>query len=271
MKEYLDLVERVMAFGNKRGDRTGTGTISSFGHQLVFDMADGFPAVTTKKLNVQKVWVELLWMLRGETSAQFMLDNDCHIWDEWMDENNDLGPVYGVQWRQWVEHLEDGDVNLIDQLQECIDKIRNNPTDRRMLVTAWNPGELHLMALPPCHLLYQFYVDGMYLDIQVYQRSADVFLGLPFDIASYATLLHMVAHVTGKIPGRLIYVLGDTHIYTNHIEQMLTQLRREPLELPKLIVNKHNRDIKEIDDFQLDDLELQGYQHHKPLRGKVSV
>jgi thymidylate synthase len=277
MKQYLNLADYILRFGNKRGDRTGTGTISSFGHRLEFNMEDGFPAITTKKLFIRGVWVELLWMLSGNTSGRFMLENNVHIWDEWMDDDNNLGRVYGVQWRRWrgrIAHFENGEYPVreyIDQLQGAIDSIRDTPTNRRMLVTAWRPDELDEMALPPCHLLYQFYVDGDKLDIQVYQRSADVFLGLPFDIASYATLLHMVAHVTGKTPGRLIYLLGDTHIYTNHIDQVLEQLKRMPFDLPKLNVNARNREIKTIDDFQLEDLHLVDYNSHGPLKGKVSI
>jgi thymidylate synthase len=275
MRQYLNLVERVLLHGKKREDRTGTGTLSSFGHRLEFNMADGFPLVTTKKVPFRLIKTELLWMLKGTTSAKFMLDNNCHIWDEWMDEYNDLGPVYGVQWRRWkgpVQYVGDGDYPghiYIDQLQDAIRTIRQNPTDRRMLVTAWNPGELDEMALPPCHLMYQFYVDGDTLDIQVYQRSADVFLGLPFDIASYATLLHMIAYITDKKPGRLIYILGDTHIYSNHVEQMLKQLNREPYDLPRLVIR--SRGQKEIDDFELDDLNVVDYEHHPHIKGDVSV
>jgi thymidylate synthase len=278
MRQYLDLVEEVLKNGRPRGDRTGTGTIASFGHRLEFNMVDGFPLVTTKKVNIEKVWIELFWMLSGKTSGQFMLDNNCHIWDEWMDENNDLGRVYGVQWRNWRGPIRTFDGNdypqrvYIDQLQNAITTIRNNPVDRRMLVTAWRPDELDEMALPPCHILQQYFVDGEYLDLQVYQRSADVFLGLPFDIASYATLLHMVSYVTGKKPGRLIYLLGDTHVYTNHVDQMLTQLKREPYPLPTLnIVLDEGQVIKEIDDFKLGNLALQGYKSHPGLKGKVSV
>jgi thymidylate synthase len=276
MKQYLDLASDILLNGKRREDRTGTGTISSFGHRLEFDMKAGFPLVTTKRVPYRLIAIELLWMLSGKTSAQFMLDNDCHIWKEWMDDNNDLGRVYGVQWRRWNTHKDvqiDGMwvTDWIDQLQYAINTIRTNPVDRRMIVTAWNPGELDEMALPPCHLLYQFYVDGDTLDIQVYQRSADVFLGLPFDIASYATLLHMVAYITGKEPGRLIYILGDTHIYTNHIDQMLMQVMRAPYILPHLEVNRLGRDIKEIDDFGLDDLALIGYSAHPTLKGKISI
>jgi thymidylate synthase len=276
MKQYLDLASDILLNGKRREDRTGTGTISSFGHRLEFDMKAGFPLVTTKRVPYRLIAIELLWMLSGKTSAQFMLDNDCHIWKEWMDDNNDLGRVYGVQWRRWNTHKDvqiDGMwvTDWIDQLQHAIYTIRTNPVDRRMIVTAWNPGELDEMALPPCHLLYQFYVDGDTLDIQVYQRSADVFLGLPFDIASYATLLHMVAYITGKEPGRLIYVLGDTHVYANHLSQMLMQIMRAPYVLPYLDVNRLGRDIKEIDDFQLGDLALVGYSSHPTLKGKVSV
>lgn len=275
MKQYLDLARHILENGSKRQDRTGTGTISSFGHRLEFDMRDGFPAVTTKRLFIKGVWVELLWMLKGTPDAKFMLDNNVHIWDEWLDFNGELGRVYGVQWRNWrsvkerdFEYLV---TEYIDQLQLAINKIKHMPHDRRMIVSAWNPGELDEMALPPCHLLYQFYVDGEYLDIQVYQRSADVFLGLPFDIASYATLLHMVATIVCKTPRKLIYITGDTHIYTNHVEQMWTQIHRTPHALPHLNFVYTGKDIKTIDDFELNNFELLGYLHDGPLKGSVSV
>jgi thymidylate synthase len=263
-----------MAFGKPRSDRTGTGTISSFGHRLEFDLTEGFPVVTTKKIFMKGIWVELLWMLKGTESAKFMLDNDVHIWDEWMDRRKKLGRVYGVQWRNWRKVIGAWpdctiDYDYVDQLQNAINTIRKNPVDRRMVVTAWNPGELDEMALPPCHMFYQFYVDCDYLDIQVYQRSADVFLGLPFDIASYATLLSMVAMITGKKPGRLIYVLGDTHIYSNHIEQVMMQRERDPFDLPKLHIV--DRGQEEIDDFELSDFSLEDYQAHPAIKGKVSV
>lgn len=286
MKQYLKLADKVMKFGHVRKERTGTGTISVFGPQLVFDLREGFPAVTTKSLFIKGVWIELLWFLSGETSAQYMIDNNVAIWDEWMMENNDLGPVYGVQWRKWrslynetttlfaddgpLESYNEVRTEYIDQLQKAIDTIRNNPTDRRIIVTAWNPGELDQMALPPCHLLYQFYVEDDFLDIKVYQRSADVFLGLPFDIASYATLVTQVAYITGKIPRQLIYTLGDTHIYSNHVEVMVEQLMREPYDLPIINVNTNNRDIREIDDFVYEDFSLEGYKHHPKLTGVVS-
>lgn len=282
MKQYLSLIHDVMINGNKREDRTGTGTISSFGHRLEFDLRDGFPLVTTKFVPYRLIATELLWMISGETSAQYLIDNNNHIWDEWMLPGNELGRVYGVQWRRWRSTSDLASISVnknnvdiefkwVDQLQNAINSIRTNPTDRRMLVSAWNPGELDEMALPPCHLLYQFYVDGEYLDCQVYQRSADVFLGLPFDIASYATLMHMVGYVTGKKPRKLIYVTGDTHIYTNHVEQCLTMLRREPKILPRLVINPTNREINEIDDFLLRDLSLVGYESHGRLTGEVSI
>lgn len=278
MKQYLDLVNDVLLNGVQREDRTGTGTVSVFGRQLRFDLRDGFPAVTTKKLFIKSVWVELLWMLSGESNIKFMKDKGVHIWDNWADENGELGPVYGVQWRRWKKY-ETIDSNLsvagvtvfkqyVDQLQQTIDRIRNNPTDRRLVVTAWNPGELDEMALPPCHLLYQFYVDGPFLDIQVYQRSADVFLGVPFDIASYATLLSMVAKVTGKVPRDLVYTLGDTHIYLNHVEQMFEQVERKPYPLPELYIAGEQ---ESIDDFKLEDFSLVGYEHHPHIKGDISV
>lgn len=276
MRQYLDLIKDVLENGEQRMDRTGTGTISVFGRHLRFNLQEGFPAVTTKRLFIKGVWVELLWMLSGSSNIDFMLDHNVHIWDEWADSYGDLGPVYGVQWRRWRhvhwEGLKAYRVEYIDQLQKAIDTIKSNPTDRRMLVTAWNPGELDEMALPPCHYSYQFYVhnDGR-LSTLVNQRSADVFLGLPFDIASYATLTHMVAHVTGLKPGELIYNLGDTHIYLNHLEQVKTQLQREPYPLPQININKRNREIKSIDDFELEDFELVGYQHHPTIKGEVSV
>lgn len=271
MRQYLDLIKDALENGEPRKDRTGTGTISVFGRHLRFNLQEGFPAVTTKRLFIKGVWVELLWMLSGSSNIGFLLDNNVHIWDEWADPNGELGPVYGVQWRKW-KRLKEHRVEYIDQLQKAIDTIKNNPTDRRMLVTAWNPGELDEMALPPCHYSYQFYVhnDGR-LSTLVNQRSADIFLGLPFDIASYATLTHMVAHVTGLKPGELIYNLGDTHIYLNHIEQVKTQLQREPYPLPQININKRNREIKSIDDFELEDLELVDYQHHPAIKGEVSV
>lgn len=286
MQQYQDLCIDILQNGEKRDDRTGTGTLSVFGRQLRFDLSEGFPAITTKKLFIKGVWVELLWMLSGDSSAKYMLENNVHIWDEWLKEDNDLGPVYGVQWRRWKKHhfkpIEYVNGNFtglqwkgyvyVDQLQNTIDSIRNNPSDRRMLVSAWNPGELNEMALPPCHYSYQFYVhnDGR-LDILVNQRSADVFLGLPFDIASYATLLCMVAHVTGKRPGEVIYNLGDTHIYLNHIDKIVFQLSRKPRQLPSINVNRHNRVIKEIDDFVLDDLQIVDYDPYPAIKGEVSV
>lgn len=276
MHQYLNLIKDVLENGEQRMDRTGTGTISVFGRQLRFNLQEGFPAVTTKRLFIKGVWVELLWMLSGSSNIDFMLDYGVHIWDEWADSYGELGPVYGVQWRRWRHVHREGwkayRVEYIDQLQKAIDTIKSNPTDRRMLVTAWNPGELDEMALPPCHYSYQFYVhnDGR-LSTLVNQRSADVFLGLPFDIASYATLTHMVAHVTGLKPGELIYNLGDTHIYLNHLEQVKTQLQREPYPLPQININRRNREIKSIDDFELEDFELINYQHHPTIKGEVSV
>jgi thymidylate synthase len=286
MHNYLDLGYKILSKGEARQDRTGTGTISLFAEQLKFDLSDGFPAVTTKKLFYRGVLWELLWMLSGETNAKMMLDNNVHIWDEWMGEDGELGRVYGVQWRRWNKYrertwefrsAEDNSLSYaqsgyVDQLQGAIDEIRANPTSRRLLVSAWNPGELDEMALPPCHYAYQFYVRGDgYLDILVNQRSADYFLGLPFDIASYATLLHMVAHVTNLRPGIMTYQLGDVHIYNDHVEQVKTQLFRKPYALPQLLVNADNKYIMEIDDFKFSDFALVGYDHHPALKGKPSV
>lgn len=300
MKQYLDLAKHVLAEGNERGDRTGTGTISVFGPQLHFDLREGFPIVTTKKTAIRLVWTELLWMLQGTSSIRPLIAVNNNIWNDWPmkkwiedeqidtsdmlditdlwkrgvfnsktfeDKYGDLGPVYGVQWRKWMTPMD----GWIDQLQLAIDTIERNPEDRRIIVTAWNPGELEEMALPPCHLLYQFYVEGDWLDVKVYQRSADVFLGLPFDIASYATLLHMVAHVTNKKPRSLIYTLGDTHIYKNHVDQIKEQLTRVPYALPTFNVNKKDRIIKTIDDFRFSDFEFDEYKHHPSIKGDVSV
>lgn len=272
MKQYLDLLSKVYFEGTERNDRTGTGTRAIFGPQLEFDLRKGFPAVTTKRLWLKGVWVELLWLISGSESAKQMLKQDVHIWDEWMSDDKELGRVYGVQWRSWRKHrmdnlLDSTLVEHIDQLAECIHKIKKTPHDRRLIVSAWNPGELDEMALPPCHILFQFFVDGPWLDIKVYQRSADMFLGLPFDIASYATLLTMIAQVTGKKPRMLYYTLGDTHIYNDHVEQVREQLTRLPYPLPTLILNPN---ITSIDDFELGDIDIVGYQHHPGIKADVS-
>lgn len=277
MKQYLNLADSILNNGHARTERTGTGVLSVFGPQLMFDLRDGFPALTTKKVFIKGALVELLWMISGESNAQFMLENDVHIWDEWLSEDNELGPVYGVQWRKWMAYhltnVEDGldvEVTMIDQLQTMIDTIRNNPHDRRMIVNAWNVADLQDMALPPCPTLYQVYVEDEWLDLKLYQRSADVFLGLPFDMIVYSTLLHMIAHITGKKPRRLIMSLGDTHVYTNHLNQIVEQISRDPYELPTINVNVRNREINEIDDFELEDIEIIGYKHHPKLKGVVS-
>lgn len=288
MEQYLKLAYDVYLNGEHRVDRTGTGTLSVFGRQLRFNLQHGFPLVTTKKIYTKAIFVELLWMLSGKTSGKFMKDNGIRIWNEWMDENDDLGRVYGVQWRNWKRVTDVRNTTIfaqgaripepnivvemeyIDQLQKAIDTIKNNPTDRRMLVMAWNPGELDEMALPPCHYGFQLYVrHGLYLDIIVNQRSADVFLGLPFDIASYATLVHMIAKLTGLLPGEIIYNLGDTHLYLNHIDQIKEQLFRRPYALPTLEIVGDN--IKTIDDFTLDNIQLKGYVAHPSIKGDVSV
>lgn len=327
MENYINLASHILKHGHKRMDRTGTGTLAIFGPQLEFDLRDGFPVVTTKRVNLHLVWTELAWMISGSGSLRPLIEAGNNIWNEWPFKKwieatgqnvdirqpdsmgyklsmawfkgsilndphfaskwGDLGPVYGVQWRKWrkesfqdVVSMVDSDVVVnqehlgsawIDQLQNAIDTIKSNPTDRRMLITAWNPGELDEMALPPCHMFYQFFVEDEYIDVKVYQRSADVFLGLPFDIASYATLLHMVGHVVGKTPRNLVYSLGDTHIYLDHVDVMTTQVSREPYPLPHINVNTHGREINNINDFTIDDLSLIDYKHHKVLRGPVSV
>lgn len=303
MKQYIDLANKVLTEGSKRMERTGTGTIAIFGPQLEFDLRKGFPAVTTKKLNIRLVWSELLWMISGESSIRPLLEDNNNIWNDWpfkkwIERNNitikneaerlihldyfksqimkdrdfekeygDLGPVYGVQWR----HFKKAHNGWVDQLQNAIDTINNNPTDRRILVTAWNPGEIDKMALPPCHLMYQLYVDGDELDIKVYQRSADVFLGLPFDIASYATLASMIGYITGKTPRMMYYGLGDTHIYLNHVDQVKEMISRPPYPLPTLEINVDDREILTIDDFMLSDFKLHNYEHHEAIKGEVSV
>lgn len=274
MQNYLDLVREVYETGSDRDDRTGTGTRAIFGTKLSYDLRKGFPLVTSKFTWFKGLKVELLWMLKGTESAQFLLDNNVHIWDEWMSEDKRLGRVYGVQWRQWRKYrnisiLEATPLGTIDQLTDCINQIKDAPHSRRMLVTAWNPGELHQMALPPCHMLYQFYVDGEWLDIQVYQRSADMFLGVPFDIGLYGLLLSMVAQVTGKKPRHLHYTFGDTHIYKNHFEQVEELLSRKPIEtLPTLWLNPS---ITRIDDFGLDDIDIKDYIHNPPIKAPVSI
>jgi len=264
MRQYLDLCERILREGTRKNDRTGTGTISVFGHQMRFRLEDGFPLLTTKKLHVRSIIYELLWFLRGDTNIKFLNDNRVTIWDEWADENGDLGPIYGHQWRSWPG--KNGET--IDQISNVIEEIRKNPDSRRLIVTAWNPVDIPEMALPPCHCLFQFYVSDGSLSCQLYQRSGDVFLGVPFNIASYALLTHMVAHVTGLKVGEFIHTLGDAHIYLNHIEQVKLQLTREPRPLPKLVIK---RDVESIFDFKYEDFEIVDYHPHPHIKGEVSV
>jgi len=264
MQQYLDLLETILKKGSKKGDRTGTGTISRFGHQMRFDLSEGFPMVTTKKLHLKSIIYELLWFLNGDTNVKYLQDHGVRIWNEWADEDGDLGHIYGYQWRSWP--TPDG--KHIDQISEVIRSIQENPDSRRHLVSAWNVGELDKMNLPPCHILFQFYVNDGKLSCQLYQRSADVFLGVPFNIASYALLTMMVAQVCGLQPSDFVHTLGDAHIYSNHIEQVKLQLSREPFPLPTM---KINPDVKSIFDFKYDDFELQNYQSHPHIKGVVAV
>ena len=242
MQQYLNLLNRILTEGTQKGDRTGTGTLSIFGHQMRFDLRDGFPLLTTKKLHLKSIIYELLWFLRGDTNVHYLQEHGVRIWNEWADENGELGPVYGHQWRSWPDYKG----GTIDQIKNVVDMIKHNPDSRRMLVTAWNPAEVEDMALPPCHCLFQFYVADGRLSLQLYQRSADSFLGVPFNIASYALLLQMIAQVTGLEAGEFIHTTGDTHLYLNHLEQAKLQLTREPRPLPKM---KINPDVKDIFDF----------------------
>ena len=264
MKQYLDLMRHVREHGHRKDDRTGTGTLSVFGYQMRFDLADGFPLVTTKKLHLRSIIHELLWFIRGETNVKYLRDNKVTIWDEWADANGDLGPVYGAQWRSWPAR----DGSTIDQLSEVIRRIRTSPDSRRLMVTAWNPADVDRMALPPCHCLFQFYVADGRLSCQLYQRSADIFLGVPFNIASYALLTHMVAQVTGLKPGDFVHTLGDAHLYLNHLEQADAQLQRQPLPLPRLVIR---RDVRQIDDFRFEDFEIVNYQSHPHIAAPVAV
>jgi len=251
MQQYLNLLNRILTEGTQKGDRTGTGTLSIFGHQMRFDLRDGFPLLTTKKLHLKSIIYELLWFLRGDTNVRYLQEHGVRIWNEWADENGELGPVYGHQWRSWPDYKG----GTIDQIKNVVDMIKHNPDSRRMLVTAWNPAEVEDMALPPCHCLFQFYVADGRLSLQLYQRSADSFLGVPFNIASYALLLQMIAQVTGLEAGEFIHTTGDTHLYLNHLEQAKLQLTREPRPLPKM---KINPDVKDIFDFKYEDFELIG-------------
>ena len=264
MREYLDLMQRILDEGVEKSDRTGTGTISVFGHQMRFDLSEGFPVVTTKKVHLKSVIHELLWFVSGETNIGYLQDNGVRIWNEWADENGDLGPVYGKQWRRWK--TEDG--TEVDQLAKAIEMIKTNPNSRRIIVSAWNAGELEEMALMPCHAFFQFRVANGKLDCQLYQRSADVFLGVPFNIASYALLTHMVAQICDLEAGEFVHTIGDAHLYLNHLEQAKLQLSREPLPLPSL---KLDETIRDIDDFTYESITVEGYEHHPHISAPISV
>lgn len=264
MRQYLDLLNRVLNEGIEKNDRTGTGTISVFGHQMRFNLSDGFPCLTTKKLHLKSIIYELLWFLKGDTNVKYLQDHGVRIWNEWADENGDLGHIYGYQWRSWPDYQG----GHIDQISEVIDTIRNNPDSRRIIVSAWNVADLDNMNLPPCHTFFQFYVANGKLSLQLYQRSADIFLGVPFNIASYALLLQMMAQVTGLEAGEFIHTLGDAHIYKNHLEQVHLQLQREPRKLPRMRLNP---EVKNIFDFRYEDFELVDYNPHPHIQGTVSV
>lgn len=264
MRQYLDLLQHVLDYGVEKGDRTGTGTKSVFGYQMRFPLQDGFPLLTTKKLHTRSIFYELLWFLKGDTNIKYLHDNKVSIWDEWADEKGELGPIYGKQWRRW----ETKDGRVIDQISNVIDEIKNNPNSRRLLVSAWNVGEVDEMALPPCHIVFQFYVANGKLSCQLYQRSADIFLGVPFNIASYALLTAMIAQVTGLQVGDFVHTLGDAHLYLNHIDQAKLQLTREPYKLPTLQLNPQ---IKDIFDFTYDDIKIENYQCHPHIKADVSV
>jgi thymidylate synthase len=264
MKQYLDLLDHVMTTGVKKSDRTGTGTISTFGYQMRFDLGAGFPVLTTKKLHLKSIIHELLWFISGDTNIKYLKDNGVKIWDEWADKDGNLGPIYGYQWRSWPA----SNGRHVDQLKAVIDSIKKSPDSRRHLVSAWNVGELDKMALPPCHILFQFYVAGGKLSCQLYQRSADIFIGVPFNIASYSLLTMMVARVTGLEPGEFIHTLGDAHIYLNHIDQVKIQMSREPFSLP---VMKINPLVKDINDFRFSDFTLENYVSHPHIKGDIAV
>lgn len=264
MQQYLDLLKLILDTGTSKEDRTGTGTLSVFGHQMRFDLAKGFPLLTTKKLHIKSIVHELIWFLQGDTNIKYLKDNGVSIWDEWADENGDLGPVYGHQWRSWPKP----DGTTIDQIAEVQDTIRRNPDSRRMIVTAWNPVDVPKMALPPCHLLIQFYVANGRLSCQMYQRSADVFLGVPFNIASYALLTAMMARATGLEPGDFVHTLGDAHLYSNHLEQARLQFTREPRALPTL---KLAEGITDVRDFRFEHVAIEGYDPHPHIKAEVAV
>lgn len=264
MKQYQELLQRILDTGVRKEDRTGTGTLSVFAHQMRFNLQEGFPLLTTKKLHTKSIIHELLWFLKGDTNTAYLHDNKVTIWDEWADENGDLGPIYGKQWRAW----EAKDGRVIDQIGELIEQIKKTPDSRRLLVSAWNVGDLDKMALPPCHIIFQFYVANNRLSCQLYQRSADVFLGVPFNIASYALLTHMIAQVCGLGVGEFIHTTGDTHLYLNHIEQARLQLSRTPYKLPTL---KLNESITDINDFKYEDIAIENYESHPHIKASVAV
>ncbi|WP_127716121.1 thymidylate synthase [Halobacteriovorax sp. HLS] len=264
MKQYLDLMKHVLENGVEKSDRTGTGTLSCFGYQSRYDLSDGFPLVTTKKCHLRSIIHELLWFLKGETNIGYLKENKVTIWDEWADADGNLGPVYGSQWRKWQRP----DGSHVDQIANLVDQIKNNPDSRRLIVSAWNPGEVDKMALPPCHAFFQFFVANGKLSCQLYQRSADIFLGVPFNIASYALLTMMMAQVTGLEPGEFIHTLGDAHLYSNHIDQTKLQLSREPRSLPTMKINPL---VKDIFEFKFEDFELVGYEPHPHIKAPVAV
>ena len=265
MKQYLDLLQRILNEGTRKDDRTGTGTVSVFGHQMRFDLSEGFPLLTTKKMFTRGIIEELLWFISGDTNKKTLQAKNVHIWDAWGDdETGELGPIYGHQWRAW----QDYDGGSIDQLMNAIETIKTNPDSRRIIVSSWNVAQIDQMGLPPCHCFFQFYVADGKLSLQLYQRSADTFLGVPFNIASYALLVMMVAQVTGLQPGTFVHTLGDAHIYLNHLDQVKLQLSREPLPLPAMVLNP---DVKDIRDFRIEDFHLEGYQCHPAIKGEVSV
>ena len=264
MKQYLDLLNRILSEGTRKEDRTGTGTISVFGHQMRFNLEEGFPLLTTKKLHLKSIIYELLWFLQGNTNVKYLQDHGVRIWNEWADENGELGPVYGHQWRSWPDY----NGGVIDQISNVVEQIKKNPDSRRLIVSAWNVAEVDSMALPPCHTLFQFYVADGKLSLQLYQRSADTFIGVPFNIASYALLLQMMAQVTGLKPGEFVHTTGDTHVYTNHLEQVQLQLTRAPRTLPVMRINP---EVKSIFDFQYEDFVLENYDPWPHIAGKVSV
>jgi thymidylate synthase len=264
MKQYLDLMQKVLDEGQEKSDRTGTGTLSIFGHQMKFDLSKGFPLVTTKKVHLKSIIHELIWFLQGSTNISYLKENGVSIWDEWADENGDLGPVYGAQWRSWP----DGNNGTIDQIENLINGINNNPDSRRHIVSAWNPALVDEMALPPCHSLFQFYVADGELSCQLYQRSADIFLGVPFNIASYALLTHMIAQVCNLKAGKFVHTLGDAHLYVNHLEQAKLQLSREVMGLPEL---KLSSNVDSIFDFKFEDIEIINYESHPAISAPIAV